>query len=60
LTGSYWSRQSKILAKDGGSLDYFGFDVSMHNNNAFIGAVEDDDFFGSAGNIYVDNIEQME
>jgi hypothetical protein len=39
----------------------------MHNNNAFIGAVEDDDFFGNAGNyrhlfrnIYVDNIEQME
>jgi hypothetical protein len=38
MTGSYWSHQSKILAKDGGSNDFFGCSVSIYNNNALIGA----------------------
>jgi hypothetical protein len=43
LTGSYWSHQSKILAKDGASNNFFGISVSIYNNSAFIGA------FGHAG-----------
>jgi hypothetical protein len=43
LTGSYWSYQSKILATDGASNDYFGRSVSIFNNGAFIGAHYDDD-----------------
>jgi hypothetical protein len=49
LTGSYWSHQSKILAKDGGATDRFGSSVSVYNNNAFIGAHYDDDKATDAG-----------
>jgi hypothetical protein len=43
LTGSYWSFQSKILAKDGVSGQYFGSSVSVYDNNVLIGAYSDDD-----------------
>jgi hypothetical protein len=49
LTGSNWSRQSKILAKDGAISDYFGASVSIYNNNAFIGDYGDDDKTGDSG-----------
>jgi hypothetical protein len=42
LTGSSWSRQSKMLAKDGLAGDFFGNIVSIYNNNALIGACYDD------------------
>ncbi len=49
MTGSYWSRQSKILAKDGAASDWFGSSVSIYDNNAFIGAYGDDDKITDAG-----------
>jgi hypothetical protein len=49
MTGSYWSRQSKILAKDGSASDNFGSSVSIYDNNALIGAYVDDDKTGDAG-----------
>ncbi len=49
LTGSYWSHQSKILAKDGVYNDYFGYSVLINNDNAFIGAYYDDDKGTSSG-----------
>jgi hypothetical protein len=49
LIGSYWSRQSKILATDGAASDQFGYSVSIYNNAAFIGAFKDDDKALDAG-----------
>jgi hypothetical protein len=49
LTGSYWSRQSKLLAKDGYNLDYWGVSVSIYINNALIGSDYDDDKTTDAG-----------
>jgi hypothetical protein len=49
MTGSYWSRQSKILARDGSASDNFGNSVSIYDNNVFIGANMDDDKGGDAG-----------
>ncbi len=49
MTGSYWSTQAKILAKDGAASDWFGSSVSIYDNNAFIGANMDDDKAGDAG-----------
>jgi hypothetical protein len=43
LTGSFWSYQSKIIAADGVNSDWFGSSVSIYNNDAFIGAYNDDD-----------------
>jgi hypothetical protein len=43
LTGSYWSRQAKLLANDGVYSDMFGVSASIYNNNALIGAQNDDD-----------------
>ncbi len=42
LIGSYWSYQSKIVAKDGYTSDYFGSSVSIYSNNALIGAYAED------------------
>jgi hypothetical protein len=52
LNSSHWSHQSKILAQDGASSDYFGSSVSMYDNNAFIGADENDDK-GAASGMYI-------
>ncbi len=49
LTGSYWSHQSKILAKDGVAGDRFGRSASIYDNKAFIGASEEDDKASDAG-----------
>jgi hypothetical protein len=49
LTGSYWSRQSKILAKDGVAGDEFGRSVSIYINNALIGADWNDEKATDAG-----------
>jgi hypothetical protein len=49
LIDSYWSRQSKLLAKDGVAGDNFGYSVSINRNNALIGAGLDDDKGTDAG-----------
>jgi hypothetical protein len=41
--GNIWSRQSKILAKDGAATDYFGTSVSIYDTTAMIGVYYDDD-----------------
>jgi hypothetical protein len=38
ITGTRWSRQSKILAKDGLSDDHFASAVAIYSTNALIGA----------------------
>jgi hypothetical protein len=49
LTGSYWSRQSKIVAPDGAATDRFGMAVSIYNSNVLIGSIYDDDKAADAG-----------
>jgi hypothetical protein len=49
MTGSYWSKQSKIIAKDGAASDNFGNSVSIYDSNAFIGAHADDYKANDAG-----------
>jgi hypothetical protein len=56
LTGSYWSRQSKILAKDGVDGDYFGSSVSIYNNHALIGSDGNDDKGTDSGMHIYNNI----
>jgi hypothetical protein len=47
--GSSWSRQAKILAADGEGGDRFGNSVSVYTSSALIGAWNDDDKGGDAG-----------
>ncbi len=50
MTNSYWSHQSKILAKDGvATSDCFGISAFIYGNNALIGAYGDDDKGTDAG-----------
>jgi PDZ domain-containing secreted protein len=49
--GNIWSRQSKILAADGAGSDLFGASVSIYSTISMIGAQNDDDKVGDAGNI---------
>ncbi len=42
-SGTAWSVQTKLLAKDGSAYDYFGNAVSMYAVNGLIGAQSDDD-----------------
>lgn len=36
--GTVWTRQEKLLAADGGSNDYFGWNVGISGNTAIVGA----------------------
>jgi hypothetical protein len=47
--GSKWSRQSKLLARDGAMDDYFGGGVGMYQTDALIGALGDDDKGDNSG-----------
>jgi hypothetical protein len=47
--GNIWSRQSKLLAKDGAGGDYFGVRVSIYDTTSMIGAYCDDDKAVDAG-----------
>jgi hypothetical protein len=47
--GNVWSRQSKILAKDGAASDYFGRAVDVYGTVAMITAERDDDKATDAG-----------
>ena len=42
-TGSSWSREGKIVAKDGAVEEYFGSSVSLYSSSALIGAYGDGD-----------------
>jgi hypothetical protein len=47
--GNIWSRQSKLLAKDGIASDKFGSGVSIYGTTAMSGANGDDDKATDAG-----------
>jgi hypothetical protein len=52
-TGSYWSRQSKIISPSSSRFAYFGVSVSIYGDNALIGAVGDNDMGYDSG-IYIE------
>jgi predicted permease len=51
-SGTAWSFQTKIIAKDGYTWDAFGSGVSVYGTTAMIGACIDDDKGASSGIIY--------
>lgn len=48
-SGTSWSVQRKILARDGVALDYFGRGVATNDNSAFLSSFHDDDKVLDAG-----------
>jgi glycosyltransferase involved in cell wall biosynthesis len=50
---SCWSQQSKLVADDGSTDDYFGVCVSMYTSTALIGALLDGDRAANGGSVYV-------
>ncbi|EAQ41505.3 Ig-like domain-containing protein [Polaribacter sp. MED152] len=53
--GTAWSQQSKLLASDGASNDYFGLASAIDGNNIIIGAYANDDNGSSSGSAYIFN-----
>ena len=47
-TGTTWTQQAKLTASDAAANDQFGFQVSLSENTALIGAHGDDSYKGSA------------
>jgi len=52
-TPTAWLEQTKLLASDGTSEDYFGTSVAIDDGYAFIGAPQDDDNGVDSGTVYV-------
>ncbi|MDH4140281.1 MAG: FG-GAP repeat protein, partial [Coriobacteriia bacterium] len=50
--GDTWSEQTKLVASDGASGDYFGYSVSIDGDTCVIGAHGDDDHGASSGSAY--------
>lgn len=51
--GTTWSQQTKLVASDGASLDFFGSTVDVHVNTAVVGASLNDDAGSASGSAYV-------
>jgi len=51
--GSQWQEESKLLASDGASLDWFGDSVSIDGNVALVGAHGNDDNSERSGSAYI-------
>ena len=49
----HWMQKQKLLASDGEANDHLGYSVSVYNNTAVIGAVNNDDNGTSSGSAYV-------
>lgn len=52
-TGAIWVQQAKLLASDGAADDLFGWSVSLYQDTALIGALNDDDNGYESGSAYV-------
>ena len=52
-TNNNWIQQAKLLASDGSAEDLFGSSVSLSDDTALIGAVNDDDNGDQSGSVYV-------
>lgn len=52
-SGSVWTQQAELVAKDGASIDYLGISVSIDQNTIVTGAYYDDDKGADSGSAYV-------
>jgi len=52
-TGNTWVQQTKVVASDPVSFDYFGFSVAISGNLAIVGSYQDDDVASSSGSAYI-------
>ena len=52
-SGTAWSQQAKLTAKDGAHSDSFGWSVSVSDTTALVGAYEDDDRGKNSGSAYL-------
>jgi alpha-tubulin suppressor-like RCC1 family protein len=52
-SGTNWAQQTKMLASDGASSDFFGMFVAISGGYAFAGAFGDDDGGTNAGAAYI-------
>ncbi|MCD4650466.1 MAG: T9SS type A sorting domain-containing protein [Candidatus Cloacimonetes bacterium] len=52
-SGTSWTEQAKLTASDGALDDYFGFSVSLTDNDIVVGAYQDDDNGTNSGSAYV-------
>jgi len=57
FTGSSWIHETKLVASDGASGDYFGDAVSISGDTIVIGASYDDDKGSSSGSAYIFGLE---
>jgi hypothetical protein len=48
-SGNIWAQQTKLVAIDGSSYEYFGYSVSVSDNNLAVGAYQDN----SSGSVYI-------
>ena len=53
FNGVSWVEETKLLASDGASDDWFGESVSISDDRAIVGAYQDDDFCDSSGSAYI-------
>ncbi|MBU2632087.1 MAG: T9SS type A sorting domain-containing protein, partial [Proteobacteria bacterium] len=51
--GNSWIQQDNLLAGDGAKGDYFGYSVSISNDDAIVGAYGDDDNGVNSGSAYI-------
>jgi hypothetical protein len=51
FNGSSWSQQTKLLAFDGASTDYFGYAVDMSSDTIIVSAYADDDVQWNSGSV---------
>lgn len=53
--GNSWAQQTKLVADDGVTYDYFGYSVSLSGTTALIASYKDDDNGNNSGSAYVFN-----
>ncbi|MCP4121756.1 MAG: hypothetical protein GY751_08375, partial [Bacteroidetes bacterium] len=53
FNGTSWTETTKLTASDPGNLDWFGYSVSITEDQAIIGALNDDDVFSGSGSAYI-------
>ncbi len=57
FTGSSWIHETKLVASDGASGDYFGGAVAISGDTVIIGATDDDDNGSGSGSGYIFGLE---
>ena len=53
VSSTSWMQETKLYASETAAYDNFGMSVSLHKDEALIGAVADDDQGTNAGSVYV-------